>query len=165
MQVSDFTHSKTTHELLIAVFASEIGLSSVTAPAALYQGVADSFKSLQTGVLDNLRAGVTTFELKFSAPGGLELAQVQLTYRNDAHLFQSLYKNFNQFDEDEVITQHVFPLIGALLGENLKLRAAIAQLLEIHVRTHGPAVGTRICKTLSDFDLDILIPALKAIHP
>ncbi len=110
--------------------------------------------------MSNIRDGTDSFELALTSRDGPELTPVALTYRADAQVFMSLYKNMAQWPEDKVLTCHVFPLIGEVVMSSKPLRDHTITLLRAHMQRYGNPVGDRIRQDLLKFDLVALVPSL-----
>ncbi len=160
MQVSDFTHASSTHELLLKLLFSEVGLLSVASPAVQLQAIVDSFTQLQTTIVTHLRDGSNDFELQLRGAAGPSLPTVPLTYQADAQVFGDLYQPLARWSEHQVLPSHAYPLVGRVVLGNRTLRDQVVALLRAHIHRHGKPVGDRIRQTLKTFALAALVPYL-----
>ena len=161
MYLSDFNHAQSTHELLMLIFRSEIGLAEVSHHNVQREAIAGMFNSLQTKIVDNLKRNTLDFSIRFWFRDGSCAGEVPLNYRKDAQLFKDIYSDLNRFTESTVLQLNVYPLIGRMIRFDAGLLNVTTELLAEHIKTFGAPVANRIYNQLINFDLTQLIPVLQ----
>ena len=164
MYVSDFTHAKSTQQMLYTLFCAEIGLMSVAHPTVQMEAVRSIFGALQKNIVAGLRTGDGTFEMSV---GEGHDNNVVLTWRQDAQLFKNLYEGMamlSDVSDATVLRLRVYPLIGNLVLGNAQLKQKTTQLLQTHIERYGQAVGKRIVGQLGVFKLGELAQGVAAFE-
>lgn len=159
MNVSDYLYVRSTHELLYQIFASEIGLASVSSPSTMQLAMCSVMAPLRQALM---RPEAETFEINFERGDYVSLGKVIVSRAQDAQLFMELYRDFNLYpDESFLLSTHVFPLIGRMLQRSPDMFRFVADQLEYHMRKFGPAVSKRILDALPAFCLRNLASELE----
>ncbi len=159
MKPQDLSACRSTHELLLRLLASELGLRAVLSPELQQLALVDAFEALRIRVLEQLRATVA-LPLDIAGTDGSLL----IAGRRDAELFAALYGPLNTFadDADALLRGHVNPLIGRMVRGAPPLEAALLSGLTAHCARYPAPVRDRIVECLRAFGLERLATALLA---
>lgn len=157
MYPSDLTHYKTTHDLLLAILYSEMGIYSVMHPAAMYHGVSLAYEDLKSGLLSN------TDELVHS-----DILDADVYRRDDMALFYKLYKSINDCNEmlfsDEMVTQFgIMPTVAEMIATHPDVTKLVERACIIHADVHGDFVRARMEKTLHHLNINSYIRLNKKV--
>ncbi len=149
-----------THELLVRLLASELGLAPVLSPDVQQLALVDAFEPLRARVLTGLKDRVKVpLELLSQDRGAVSIPGVK-----DAELFTELYRSLNTFadDADALLREHVNPLIGRMVNRTPELEAALLAGLAAHCARYPEPVRRRIVECLRAFGLNRVATALLA---
>ena len=147
MYPSDFLSHKTTHDLLLTVLLSELGMYSVSAPHTIYVGVTLIFNDLRTALTSDLSESVYSNILE------------QDVYRaDDMALFYDLYTNINFFaacgsDVNTIVDKAIIPSMVKMVAENDVVRQTVERMCNEHAASYGELVRHRMIKTLKQFNI------------
>lgn len=156
MTISDFTVGLTnTHTLLYRLFASEIGLLSVAHPGVQFEALVQAYSGLKDAAL-NAVGGHSTITLVMADHALLE---IQVSGRDDAHLFIELYKGLelftggtafaDEYSQSVTLSQLVYPMTAKAIEAIPAFADAVAVQLQEHVVKYGSAVRDRVVRELS----------------
>lgn len=152
MQVSDFLYQETTHGLLWQIFASEVGLTSVSHPIVQSTAVLQAFQKLKANLTQpskddsavSLYCAVTFLH-----------TEVPITYAQEAALFTKLYTSIRSLqdlmvDEASIARLALYPTITHMFKKHPELWRAAETLIQRHAVEWGEFVAKRMQQSLSD---------------
>lgn len=157
MTLSDFiADAPSTHALLYRIFASEVGLLSVSSPATQFEALVTGSADLKKSALAALESGCQVW---LAMPDHV-LAPVDIPGRAEAHLFIELYRDLDLFtggvafadDYSQGVTldQVVYPRAARAIEAQPTFAAAVQHQLQAHATKYGSAVSCRIAADLKD---------------
>lgn len=141
-----------THDLLVRLFATEVGLSSPVSPHAQYEALLSNYPHLKQSALANLAREVPlprlcTLGTEHAAPAR------GIPGKDDALAFAELYRGIELFIGPDtqvddyavtsVLNQWVLPMAARKIEAQPALKAGAIGLLNAHHRAHHPKVGER----------------------
>ncbi len=149
-----------THELLVRLLASELGLAAVLSPDVQQLALVDAFEPLRARVLAGLKQSMPVPLGLLTETGGT----LWIPGARDAELFTELYRSLNTFanDADALLREHVNPLIGRMVNRTPELEAALLAGLAAHCARYPEPVRHRIVECLRAFGLNRVATALLA---
>lgn len=151
MHPSSLTQYKTTHDLLLSVLYSELGIYSATHPASIYHGVVLAFEELKGVLLGD------EVEMLYSI-----IISTPVSRRDDMSLFYKLYKGVNECNEllfsDEKVTQFgILPVVAEMITTYPNVAALVERACIIHANAHGDVVRKRMERTLHQLNINSYI--------
>lgn len=157
MYPSDLTHYKTTHDMLLALLYSEMGIYSVMHPAAMYHGVSLSYQELKKTLLESSDEVVHC-----------DILDVDVYRRDDLAMFYKLYNGVNTCNEllfsDEMVTQFgIMPVVAEMIATYPDTAQLVERACIIHAGAHGDFVRKRMDKTLHQLNINSYIQLNKKV--
>lgn len=157
MYASDFSLVNTTHDLLLMVLYSELGLMSVTHPSVTIEGIVAAFEPLRTKLTSDLSVSVKS-----------DILDIMVSRRDDLLLFYDLYTNLNFMsaiqlnDEVKLLDLCVYPVVGNMLTMSKDVQRVVETHARQHAEHYGEIVTYRMNKTLKAFNINSHINLGKA---
>lgn len=148
MYPSDLTQYKTTHDLLLSLLYSEMGIYSVMHPAAMYDGVVLAHANLKSRLLSS------TDEFVHS-----DILNVEVSRKEDMSLFYKLYQGINSCNEmmfsDEMVTHYgIMPVVAEMIATYPDVSKIVERACIVHADAHGDFVRARMDKTLHNLNIN-----------
>lgn len=157
MYPSDLTQYKTTHDLLLSLLYSEMGVYSAMHSASMYVGVALAYKNLKKVLLESTDEYVHSDILNLDVPR-----------KEDMALFYKLYQSVNDCNEllfsDEMVTQYgIMPVVAEMIVTYLAVAERVERACIIHADAHGDFIRARMDKTLHKLNINSYIRLNKKV--
>lgn len=147
MYPSDFLYHKTTHDLLLTVLLSELGVYDVSSPHTIYVGVTMTFNDLRTALTSDLSEYVHS-----------EVLNQDVLRADDMVLFYDLYTNINFFaacgaDVDTIVDKAIMPSVTKMIAGDEEVRRFVEHACNDHASSHGDLVRHCMKRTLKQFNI------------
>lgn len=151
MYPSDLTHYTTTHDLLLALLYSELGIYSVMHPASMYAGTVMAFEELKRELLN------TTTDTVRST-----ILDTDVYRKDDMSLFYKLYKSINEcnelmFSDEKVVQYGILPVIAEMIATYPPVAKIVERDYNAHATEHGDFVRARMERTLRELNVNSYI--------
>lgn len=148
---SDFFYCTSTHDLLLRVLFSELGLLPVASPHSIYLGVVLAFEDLRTSLTSDLSEMVRC-----------EMLDVDVSRSSDMVLFYDLYTSINFLsscgcDVETMIDQGIFPAVAKMIATEDNVAQLIKERCNNHAQQYGDLVKHRMNKTLKSINVNSYI--------
>lgn len=172
MRVDEFSVAQSTHMMLYLIFASEVGLLTVSSVPTQIEALVENFAHLQRNARDGVR---DSFEMSFLHADGTPAGHATVLGMEEAKLFTHFYKSLNIFIDmggheyvEANMHQVVHPFIGRMILGNAGIRSAVVAQLIWHCGRYPVAVRRRIESVLPGFGLgelqaDISLQSMGAV--
>lgn len=164
MKTGDFSVAQSTHMMLYLIFASEIGLLTVSSVPTQIEALIENFPQFQRNALDGVR---DSFDMDFLHADGAPAGRATVRGVVEAALFADFYKNLNLFIDmggheyvEANMHQVVHPFIGRMVLANDGIQAAVVAQLAWHCSRYPDAVRQRVVRVLPSFGLGTLVPSI-----
>lgn len=148
---SDFFYCTSTHDLLLRVLFSELGILPVASPHSIYLGVVLAFEDLRAALTSDLSETVRC-----------EMLDIDVSRSSDMVLFYDLYTSINFLsscgcDVATMINQGIFPAVAKMVATEDSTALRIKEQCDEHARQYGDLARHRMNKTLKKFNVNSYI--------